>query len=653
MFGLMSVVTYVSAQEKTVAPSSSFVSYRTISQQLAQQQRPVSWVNSRQHSSHEFDAYTTWSVKPGDQRILGDGLLFVPLWQDGETLVFADIRTHVDNDDNFEMNWGLGVRTFVDDDLIFGTYAFWDMRDSSEGGIFHQATIGAELLTLDWETRLNAYLPDGGSHLSDRSFVSLVNNRVLVNTFIERGYYGVDAEFGYRLKAWGENDSCELRVFAGGYHFDTHASGYQNISGPRGRVELRLYDLDWLGEGSRVTIGGEIQHDDVRDTQTFAMVRVRIPLGRQSQRQRLSPLRRRMIDRVVRDVDIVTNTNVIVEEAIDTLSNSGFGVVTIEDGTNTTLPATVTAHGRENTIVVDGSKGPVTLPAGTPIDLRNGQKIIGGGAQVAVYGAQTGTPLIWNVPGSRPTITQSDADVPVIIIDDRTVTRNLNVVGGGVGIVGISKDDIFIVNNHVSGADDSGVLFGDGIALAGTSSGTLLNNTSVNNDGDGFFIDIFTGGTISNNASRNNGDDGFEFDTILGGSLKFNLAFDNDDEGFKFDTFSGGEVLGNIAIGNGDDGFDFEDFTSGLFTLNLAIDNDEDGFDFDNDIIGGTITENFASDNAESGFDFDGEIRGGIFSENVSNDNTLLGYDGAVIRPAATVINNTGFGNSGGNDTLP
>ena len=38
-------------------------------------------------------------------------------------------------------------------------------------------------------------------------------------------------------------------------------------AGPRGRVEFRVYDLPFLGDGSRLTAGGELSWDDPRGVQ--------------------------------------------------------------------------------------------------------------------------------------------------------------------------------------------------------------------------------------------------------------------------------------------------------------------------------------------------------------------------------------------------
>jgi len=75
------------------------------------------------------------------------------------------------------------------------------------------------------------------------------------------------------------------------------------LAGGRARLELQLFDLHWLGEGSRAMIGAQYQYDDVRGDLSGALLSVQIPLGGSGRRP--NRLQRRMLDPVVRDVNIV------------------------------------------------------------------------------------------------------------------------------------------------------------------------------------------------------------------------------------------------------------------------------------------------------------------------------------------------------------
>ncbi len=110
---------------------------------------------------------------------------------------------------------------------------------------------------------------------------------------------GIEGEIGYRLpfgNSLGSN--TETRVFLGGYAF--WGDGYPTYAGPRGRVEFRVYDLPFLGDGSRLTAGGEIAWDDPRGVTGEGTLRLRIPLNifGGGNHPQLSDLDRRMVDPV-------------------------------------------------------------------------------------------------------------------------------------------------------------------------------------------------------------------------------------------------------------------------------------------------------------------------------------------------------------------
>ena len=65
----------------------------------------------------------------------------------------------------------------------------------------------------------------------------------------------------------------ELWAYGGGFHFD--ADGYDNVTGPRGRVELSYNNVPYLGDGSKFTVGLESQTDNVRGGQSWGSVRPR------------------------------------------------------------------------------------------------------------------------------------------------------------------------------------------------------------------------------------------------------------------------------------------------------------------------------------------------------------------------------------------
>ena len=79
-------------------------------------------------------------------RGVGQTKLMVPLAQDCESLLFADVRAVWSEYGAAEGNWGVGYRKVVSSDYILGAYAFYDYRETELDNDFDQISFGAELL---------------------------------------------------------------------------------------------------------------------------------------------------------------------------------------------------------------------------------------------------------------------------------------------------------------------------------------------------------------------------------------------------------------------------------------------------------------------------------------------------------------------------
>lgn len=85
---------------------------------------------------------------------------------------------------------------------------------------------------------------------------------------------GLDIEAGYGFNL---PDGWQFWGYASGFHFDS--DGYDNVTGPRGRIEVSYDNVPYLGTGSRFTLGFEGQTDNIRGGQSFGIARLRIPLN--------------------------------------------------------------------------------------------------------------------------------------------------------------------------------------------------------------------------------------------------------------------------------------------------------------------------------------------------------------------------------------
>ena len=271
-------------------------------------------------SEGKWKGYLEFLGKPGTERSLGQPDLFLPLLQDKNDMTFFNLRGQLqfDNTDVHEYNIGLGHRHMFKE-WILGGYGYYDKRHTQLGNSYNQFTGGLEAMSVDWAFRANGYLPENKTATSTTADTNATVIRpgdqikVAIGGLVqEKPLPGVDGEVGYLLPIpWKAYTAVfdETRVYAGGYHFFGEDQ-FESVTGPRGRVEWRAYDLPFLGPGSRFMMGVEAQWDEPRGSQAFGLASLRIPFdvfSDKSKRKALKGLDRRMLQPVIRDVDVVTS----------------------------------------------------------------------------------------------------------------------------------------------------------------------------------------------------------------------------------------------------------------------------------------------------------------------------------------------------------
>ncbi|MHC8494253.1 inverse autotransporter beta domain-containing protein [Thalassospira sp. SM2505] len=342
-------------------------------------------VAARDLSAPKWGPHIDLEGKAGTDRNLGETDLFIPLSQDDETLFFTNLRARMDDNDSREGNFGLGVRHMLDSGWNLGGITYFDRRKSPMGNMFNQLTFGAEALSMDWDLRANAYVPVGRtSHDEDSlSTATISGASIIFRGGEERSLGGFDAEIGWRAPLFDENAGQQLRLYGGGYRFSDDRAGM--IAGPRGRFDLTFDEVPFLWQGSRLSLGAEVQHDDPRGTQSFASFRLRIPLQvfseRKTLRQNLSPIEKRMTDPVIRDIDVVSQSGAFgpAETGVTTMSG---GVISVIDSASTTtanLATAVANAGANSTVILQGN---YTGMNGAKITLQSGQTLMGSGTMV-------------------------------------------------------------------------------------------------------------------------------------------------------------------------------------------------------------------------------------------------------------------------------
>ncbi len=485
-------------------------------------------------SSNKWQGYIEFMGKPGTARSIGQSDLFVPLIQDENDMTFFNLRGQLDDGNNDEFNLGLGHRHMFKE-WIIGGYGYYDRRFLESGNEFYQTTFGLEALSETWDFRANGYIPEsewsssgnegkpigssqiGSSSQSGASVVrgglgqiniSIGNNSIAA---FERSLPGFDLEAGVRLpieRFTGLDLLEDTRLYVSGYHF-MGSGDFESVTGPRLRLETRLHDIPGLGNGSRLLLGVETQYDEPRGNQTFGLVSVRIPFGGgwTPNHPPLKGLERRMMEPVVRDIDVVTSTTTVVsntQELLPALGPNGDEYAVALDVTQgesesdlefqtriTTLVGGLAFGDRESLVFVQGNSTDSTLgwsgfvaparvtlvSAGSTVMLGYTSSINGVGK--VGYGLD-GDPLTIELDSSS----SCDNALMTMADDSRLHGWAINASGCTSGIGLTTAGDYFITSSTIfnagSGSDGeninltNGTLHVDDLGLYGTNTGIRI-----------------------------------------------------------------------------------------------------------------------------------------------------------------------------------
>lgn len=407
------------------------------------------------------------TAEAGTDRSIGSVELTVPLTQQEHSLLFVDGRVSFDTDDQAEGSFGLGYRFELNLDAILGFYAFAEAVRSENDNYFYQGVFGTELLMEDWQARANFYLPDDSTEDIGTVYegdVRVVGNEFLLEgTNFEEGLMtGGDIEVGRRI--WERRD---IWAYVGYFYFDD--SGFEEVHGPRIRGEW-IFDTDDLIGGSYMTLSGEWRHDDLRGSEAFAGLQMRIPLGGTSGK-RVSAYRRMqwrywaMQERIRRDQDMLVGIKEtpVIKPAVNAATGEEYDAIYFAAaGGNAGARGTMgdpfdidTAAGLAgpNVIVVALDRAGNITTSG--IVLPTGSTLVGGGASLRVgteLGARAGSPrqelLQVTLPGTPATI-ESTGDYVIRLADNaRNITvHSLQLEGSNVAALsGLNNRRITVQN---------------------------------------------------------------------------------------------------------------------------------------------------------------------------------------------------------------
>lgn len=430
--------------------------------------------------------------KIGNDRDLGEADLFLPLWQNEDTLLFGNLRGRIDDNDSHEGNYGIGLRQMQGNGWNLGGYAYFDHRNSPYGNSFNQVTLGAEALSFDWDFRANAYIPVGRTSHTEDSFgtADFSGAAITYRGGEELAMGGFDAEIGRRIPVFDQDDGQQLRAYAGGYSFTDDKA--DTIAGPRGRLDLTFDQVPYLWEGSRLSVGAEIQHDDPRGTQSFASLRLRIPLqlSDKSPSRPLTAMERRMADPIVRDVDIVSQTGAFGEQEKITNTADGNAITLINSTTTSSanLASAISTAGNNSTVVLNGDFDSVD----TRLDVRNGQTIMGTGnlnvktpsgrtVSIATPGAslsgEGGSPVGFGSPSHIFNMADNSSLIGVNV--------STTAAGSATAVRIDGADNVEIIGNTLTSNATGNSAFG--IQVIGNAQNTIVRSNVINVTSDDTF----------------------------------------------------------------------------------------------------------------------------------------------------------------------
>jgi hypothetical protein len=548
----------------------------------------------------------------------------VPLLGTRDTMLFLDQKTVLGSAGANEENVGLGLRSLLrDETILVGGNFFYDTRFTENDARHHQLGFGIEGLTKWVDARTNFYFPVSGKKRVSKGLSHAFRSRSLIEVDrYEEPLTGFDYEAGVLIPRI--SDYCETRAFIGGYHYfpDPGAS----VAGIKGRFEIRPIRA--------LTVGFEVKNDNYNDAEYFVEAFLSIPLDTMNvfrlrnpfakstsyfaYKKGIRPLRARMVDRIVRDIDIVARDITLDGDKVHDITYVDNSNTTgIADGT-LTYPYTTIQSGVNNAVgdkwvyvkegssryaenvvlsdettlwgqgynggfrginsssthpVVGGESG--SLLAGDVITLGNNNSVMGLKIQYATSDGvsftdnttATGTishTVISHNAANGINLLGNTGTIASFAIADNTISNNgsaaINMVSnsGEISNVTIRRNTL---NNNVF----DGIAFSQNmVANTGTLSNfTISDNTIKGHDcGISFYLNngVVHDFTITNNHISECGWDGLNFwgnnGTISGFLVSHNKIINNDIDGIAIQggTISDVTFLGNTVTGNKHEG---------------------------------------------------------------------------------------------------
>lgn len=241
-------------------------------------------------------------------------------------VLFVDGRAMITHEGQGGMNFGVGIRRYLEEyDRLFGLAFWWDYDDGHRAGDYSQFGVSFESLGRYFDYRVNGYLPTDKGDNQVGEFIDpeciFIGNRITQNRFtsLESAYGGFDLEVGGVLPLIGRYG---FYGYTGGYFFFNDND--EDIQGVSGRLHAQVTE--------DVSIGVEVTNDNVFDTNAQLSVTLVIPDGKPSRWFRPMPVAQRLYWPMERNYRVTTHTRVEVtnEELFDPVDLLPLNVVFVD-----------------------------------------------------------------------------------------------------------------------------------------------------------------------------------------------------------------------------------------------------------------------------------------------------------------------------------
>ena len=433
--------------------------------------------NNWERNIEFFVIPTTSTSKP-----IAGGQILQPLFQNHNSLTYADLRAIIRSGSTEEFNFGLGHRMIRNDWILGGLFSF-DTKNTERDEQHHQATFGLEALSRQWDVNFNYYLPISGTETvaTGTRGGTFVGTRLFANGVVEEALEGLDFEVGALLPfvPYGET-----RLFLGAYYFDGDVAPSTGF-GKKVRLEFR--------PRKNITLNLVGTDDNLFDDEFSVQIKYSFGYAAESGIRTLSE---RMIQFHERDIDIktteplpdllmesgATGDRVFIEGNVIHIDNTAAagGDGTFENPFNNIADAIAGTGAARADAFFYISAGDNTTPLTDTLTLLNSQTLFGEGANLFGLGGVGNFPVL--SPAGNGVVLANNNEVAGVEING---AGNHGIYGKNVTGFNIHDNRIFnssysaiairTIANATYGSQSSTGVISDNVIRYNTFAGVYLN----------------------------------------------------------------------------------------------------------------------------------------------------------------------------------